>query len=90
MEDGLRLFSRRETTAHLMKMCVVCVCAFCVCGCFVVTFAHDGALALFVLDEVGRLQCRFKTLAHVMKQQKHDHEHQNKHRRHESHSESKH
>jgi hypothetical protein len=49
---------------------------------------HDGALALFVLDEVGRLQCRFKTLAHVKKQQRQEHEHEHKKRRHHSHHHS--
>ena len=52
--------------------------------------SHDGALALFALDEVGRLQCRFKTLAHVKKQQEHEHGHQNKKQRHaHHHSDSK-
>jgi hypothetical protein len=47
--------------------------------------SHDGALALFALDEVGRLQCRFKTLAHVKKQQEHEHGHQNKKQKHAHH-----
>ena len=52
--------------------------------------SHDGALALFALDEVGRLQCRFKTLAHVKKQQEHEHGHQNKKQKHaHHHSDSK-
>ncbi len=83
MEGGWRPFFRRETIAHLTKM----YASFDMCRGknFQVTFFHDGAFALFALDEVGRLQCRFKTLAHVQKQDVPEHEHLSKKQRHHHH-----
>ncbi len=59
-----------------------------------ITRLQDGALALFALDEVGRLQCRFKTLAHVKTQPKHDHDdhgrEKKKHKHHSHHHQESH